>query len=104
MGRYIWPQKKGHLGPKAAVISGRRCSSSRGTELMPEPGAAGVQPSPLSTTSHQLAELAVLSVLPFSSPFACLFCVVKGLCEAWWFLAGLLLKHADLGAPWLSNL
>lgn len=76
MGHYIRPQK-GHLGPKALVISGRWCSSLRGTEEMPEPRAAGVQASALSTTSHQLTGLAVLSVLPFCSPFARLFCVVK---------------------------
>lgn len=26
-----------------------------------------------------------------------------GLCETWWFLAGVLLRRTNLGAPWLSN-
>lgn len=77
MGLYVWPQKKGHVGPKAVVISGRGCSSSRGTVEMPKPGLAGAQASALHTASPQPAGLAVLPECPSCSPFARLFCVVR---------------------------
>lgn len=104
MGCYVIAQKE-RLGSRAVVTSACRCYSSErgGQRWRFWTQVTGVQTAALHSLPPALR--AQLCCQYFLSALLWLVCsgLLIGFCETRWFLAGVLLNRADLGAPWLSN-